>query len=215
MKRFCGRLFRKFVRLVCATWLIVCYRLRITGRENIPRQGAMLIISNHQSFLDPVILGVAGWTRQQFFVLARDSLFRNFLFGGLIHALNARPVQRGAADIKAMRFAIDLLKGGDSLMIFPEGTRTETGATLPFKSGVLMLVKRSGATVVPAAVEGPFGIWPRDRSRPKLFGRVGVQFGEPIPAEQLLAMDSEEALVSLREKIEHMRQQIADNFRGR
>jgi 1-acyl-sn-glycerol-3-phosphate acyltransferase len=147
--------------------------------------------------------------------MARASLFKNFLFRALIRALHARPVERGASDIKAMRFALDLMKQGDSMLIFPEGTRSETGETLPFKSGMMLLVKRGNATIVPAAVEGTFGAWPRNQSLPKLSGRIGVKFGEPISAEQMLAVPADQALENLREKVESLRLEIAEQNRKR
>ncbi len=210
MKQFCGRLFRKFIRINCAVFLTVFYRLRIEGRENIPIDGPVLIASNHQSFFDPVVVGVAGWPRRHFYAMARATLFRNILFSTFIRALNARPVQQGVSDIKAMRFALDLMKQGESMLIFPEGSRTETGQTLEFKSGMMLLVKRGNAMIVPTAVEGAFEAWPRNRSFPKLFGRIGVKFGKPISAEQMLALPAEEALEDLRQKVETLRLEIAE-----
>lgn len=199
-----GLFFRILVRALSALWLTVCYRMRSEGRQNIPLTGPVIFASNHQSYLDPVIIGVGAWPKRQFLSMARSTLFRNPVFGAVIRALSAFPVERGASDMKAMRHSIDALKAGHAMLIFPEGTRTNDGATAPFKSGLMLLVKRSQATVVPTAVSGAFEAWPRGRMlRP--FGRIRVRFGEPIPAAELLAMDAEAAAELLRQKVESMR----------
>ncbi len=208
-----GILYRACIRELCRLWVAVFYRGRLIGAENIPLEGPVLIASNHQSFLDPIILGVGGWTRRQWYFLARSTLFNNRLIGLGLRSLNTIPVERGAGDIKAIRGVIELLKAGQAIAIYPEGTRTEDGEMQPFKSGLMLLVKRTRATVVPTAVEGTFAIWPRNRSRPRLTGRAGVHFGEPISAETLLAMDSDAALDLVQQKVASMRQEMADQFR--
>lgn len=203
-----GILYRGCIRGFFAIWLRVFYRLRVIGVENLPQEGPMLLISNHQSFLDPLVLGTGAWRRRMFWTLARSSLFKNPIFAALIGSMNARPVERGEADLHAMRGAIDLLKADQGLLLFAEGTRCDDGKTAPFKSGLMLLVRRSKAAVVPAAIDGAFDVWPRNRKRPRLTGQVSVQFGEPIPAAELLAMDAEDAVELLRDRVETMRKAL-------
>ncbi len=191
------------------TWLYmsVFYRLRVWGGHRIPREGPLLIISNHQSFLDPLLIGAAT-PRRQFFSLARSSLFTHAGFGWLIRLMNAIPVERGAADMSAMRRCIDVLKQGHALVIYPEGTRTKDGATGKFATGLMFMVKRASPSVLPIAVEGAYDVWPRDRKLPHLTGQIGVMIGHPIPAEVLLAMSQEDALKHLQEVVEGMRVEL-------
>ena len=108
-----------------ALWsLSIAFRLRIYGRRRLPRAGGAIVASNHQSYLDPVFYGAALPRPIDYF--ARRSLFRGF-FGRFIEALNAFPVERGARDVGALRGAIERLRAGHVLLLFPEGTRTESG----------------------------------------------------------------------------------------
>ena len=147
--------------------------------------------------------------RHAFFALARATLFKNPVFAFLIRSMNAIPVDRGAADMTAMRTCIDVMNQGHALLIFPEGTRTEDGATGPFASGTMLLIKRAKPVVVPVAIEGSFQAWPKGRKLPFLFGRISLRFGEPIPAQTLIDMGAEPALTHLREVVESMRLELA------
>jgi len=203
--RLGGLLFRATVRNIFAVWLTLCFRLRCEGRENIPSSGAVIFAANHQSYLDPIIIGVGSWKTRQFISMARSSLFINPVFGRVITWLSAFAVERGTSDMKAMRHAIDVLKQDHAMLIFPEGTRTDDGKVAPFKSGLTLLVKRSGAMVIPTAVEGAFDAWPRGgKLKPR--GRVSIRFGEPIPGAKLL--DEDPDLAALSAKVESMRLEL-------
>lgn len=196
---------------LCLVWMVSCYRYREWGSQRIPRTGPVLFLSNHQSFLDPILVGL-GAHRRQFYAMARSTLFNNRFFAWLIRSLNAVPVERGESDLAAMRRCIEVLKAGNALLVFPEGTRTTTGATLRFASGTMLLIKRAMPTVVPVAVEGAFDAWPKGRKLPRGTGRVAVMYGEPIPAEQLVGMPAEQALAMLRDRVETMRQELAQRL---
>ncbi len=201
-----------FLHLFCFYWVTSCYRYRAWGIQNIPPSGPILLVSNHQSFLDPVLVGLSGHQRQ-FFALARSTLFEHPIFSWLIRSMNAVPVERGTSDMAAMRKCIEMLQVGHALLVFPEGTRTLDGATNPFLSGTLLLVKRAKPTVVPVAIEGAFAVWPKGRVVPHATGRIGVMFGKPIPADQLMAMGSDAAMERLRQNVESMRLQVRKNMR--
>ena len=202
------------LHFLCFVWVAPCYRYRAWGIENVPPRGPVLLVSNHQSFLDPILVGL-GAHHRQFYAMARSSLFRHPFFGGLIRSINAVPIERGASDMAAMRLCIDVLKQGHALLVFPEGTRTGNGTTGRFATGAMLLIKRSGATVVPVGIEGAFAVWPRWRKGPRLSGRIGVAYGEPIEAASLLALPADEATEHLRQTVERLRLGVAGRLDGR
>lgn len=198
------RLWWRFLHALCWIWMIVFYRLKTYGTQEIPLTGPLLLISNHQSYLDPIIVGIPLY-RRSFYALARTTLFRHRLLGRLIRSLNAIPVQRNSADLAAMRVCIQVLKKGHALLIFPEGTRTLDGRTGTFSPGTALLIKRARPLVVPVAIAGSFGAWPKGRKLPRLIGRIGVTFGKPIPAEELLKLDAVQAMAHLQKNVEQLR----------
>ena len=132
---------------VAASIVRLAFGLRIHGHERIPRTGPLIYVSNHQSFLDPVINAAAVRDRP-FRPFARETLFRGPL-GTMIRSLGAIPVTGGAGDKSSMRAALEELEAGRSVLIYPEGGRTFDGALARFQSGVSILLKRSKATVIP------------------------------------------------------------------
>jgi len=153
------------------------FRLKVKGAENVPRDGGVLIASNHQSFLDPII--VTASNRRPVSFMARDTLFRIPLFGRFIMKLRAFPVRRGGADRKAVREAVDRLKAGEVLLVFPEGTRTRDGRLGRLRSGTSMLAYRGRAPIVPAVIKGAFEAWPRTRKLFR-FRPISITYGRPI-----------------------------------
>jgi 1-acyl-sn-glycerol-3-phosphate acyltransferase len=172
---------RGLLRLLCG--------LEGRGQQHVPRDGALLLVANHSSFLDPPLVGAVAPRQLSF--LAKEELFRVPLLGRLIHALNARPVRREGGDAKALRTALRLLEEGRALLVFPEGTRGDEGNLRTPKAGAGMLAVLSGATVVPAYVRGSGTVWPRGRSLPRP-GKVVVTFGEPMMFERSPGVDRKE-----------------------
>ncbi|MBN1845164.1 MAG: 1-acyl-sn-glycerol-3-phosphate acyltransferase [Sedimentisphaerales bacterium] len=155
--------------------------LRVFGREHVPRRGAVLLLSNHQSFLDPVLCGV-GLPREMDYI-ARDSLFRNRLFAWYIRSLNAFPIQRGQADLTAIRTILRRLQLDRGIVLFPEATRTDDGRIRPVKGGFELLIRKAKVPTLPVVIDGAYEAWPRDQLLPGM-GRVTIRFGKPIlPAE--------------------------------
>lgn len=157
--------------------LIAGFRLRAYGRERLPREGGVIVASNHQSYLDPVFFGGALGRPIDYF--ARKSLFHG-AFGRFIGALNAMPVERGSRDVGALRLAIERLRAGRALLLFPEGTRTSSGAVGPFEPGIAALARRAGVPVVPAAVAGAFEAWPRGRALFEIGAPCAIALGRPL-----------------------------------
>ena len=185
----------------------VLYRLRLYGRENVPETGPIIYVCNHQSHFDPPLVGVLVADRPSAF-LARASLFRFTPFGWLIRTLNAIPLHRGQGSGGALRAAVAELEAGRCVLLFPEGTRTPDGAIHRFKGGFTFLARRTGATVVPVAVEGARDVWPRQRRFPRLRGRIALKAGRPIPADELLADGTDVAIRRIRSEIETLRREL-------
>ena len=197
-----------FLEISCYLWLLIAYRYRSWGARSVPDRGPVLLVANHQSFLDPVILGVAGHHRP-FHAMARATLFRHPVFGWLIRTLRAIPIDQENSDVGALRHCLRVLREGRALVVFPEGARTEDGSIGPFAPGTMLLIKRAHPLVVPVAIEGAHRVWPRDRALPRLSGRIASMYGRPIPARTLLAMGTDGALKHLRDHVESMRRQLA------
>jgi len=177
------------------------FRVRSYGRENIPQNGPFLMISNHQSYLDPMLCGCP--IKRQVAFLARESLFRHWFFGRVLRSVGAIPVKLGEADISAMRKVIDVLKHGKGVCLYPEGTRTADGRITPFKPGFGLLCRRGRAAIVPIVIDGAFECWPRHR---KLFspGKISVCYGKPISAEQAKKMGDEKLAQVLTDTLRRM-----------
>ena len=152
-------------------------RLERRGAHYVPRRGAVLLVSNHSSFLDPPFVGCM--TPRKVTYMAKAELFDIPLFGRLIRRVNARPVRREGNDPAALRTALRALEAGDALLMFPEGTRGPEGTLRPARAGAGMLAVASGAPVVPVYISGSGRAWPRGSRlpRPK---KVKVTFGPPM-----------------------------------
>ena len=196
-----------------ALFVKVGFGLRVTGRERIPSNGPLLYLSNHQSFMDPVINGALIHDRP-FRPFARETLFRG-PFGWLIHSLGALPVSGGGGDKAVMRAAIAELKAGRCVLIYPEGTRCPDGTVKTFKSGIALLLKRADATIVPIGIDGAFDAWPRNRSRPRWRRPIECEAGAPIAAKDLLAEGVPEALQRLERDVDELRLRCRARLRAR
>jgi 1-acyl-sn-glycerol-3-phosphate acyltransferase len=154
------------VGYVLATVLVgIVFPLRMSGKRSVPRGGGALVISNHQSFLDPIILGLALGRRSCF--VARSSLFRFALFRGLITALGAIRINREGIGKSGLQEALLKLAAGRTVVLWPEGTRTADGSLGRLHPGVLVLVRRAQVPVVVAGVAGAFESWPRHQPIPR------------------------------------------------
>jgi len=155
------------------------FRWQVSGLENVPDGGA-IIAPNHQSFWDIPLVGLALFNRRTHF-MAKSELFQNPLFGWFIRNLLAFPVKRGAPDRAAVRHAIDMLKQGDLVAIFPEGTRSKTGKLGAAEPGLSLIAAKAEVLVVPVAITGTRDIF----SRNSLFPQVKVHFGRPVSLQEL------------------------------
>lgn len=174
------------------------FGLRTHNRHAVPMSGPVVILSNHQSHLDPPLVG--GSTRRQLSYLARDTLFKGAL-GPLIRSYDAVPVDREGTGLAGIRATLRRLKQGGAVLLFPEGTRTEDGSLQELKPGFIALVRRSKATVIPLGMDGPFDAWPRGAKFPKPFRRIAMHYGEPINPEKVSQINDEELLALVANRI--------------
>jgi len=130
--------------------LKIFWRVKRIGTEHIPETGGVVIASNHVAYVDPPFLGAV--TPRELFYLAKAELFSNALFGWLLRKCNVIPVTRGAFDRKAITRAVNLLKEGKALLLFPEGTRSRNGKFLEPKLGLGKIALEAGVPIVPAYI---------------------------------------------------------------
>jgi 1-acyl-sn-glycerol-3-phosphate acyltransferase len=195
-------LVRGFARLV--------WRLEVHGAPNVPLEGAAIIAPNHLSLLDPPLIGCACPRELRF--IAKAELFRYGLFSKLIRRLGAFPVERGTADVGAIKTALRFLNDGRAVIIFIEGTRGKGEHLLPPTPGVTLLARQSGAPVVPTAIVGSEQAWRKGAKLPRR-AQVKVAFGEPVRYDEVFgsradreARDAFSALIM--ERIEALTRQL-------
>lgn len=152
------------------------------GWDRVP-DGPCLFAANHQSMLDPPLIG--GLIPREIAFVARKTLFHNPVFGGVIRACRAIPLDREEADLAAIRRTLAVLAEGRALLIFPEGTRSADGELQPAKSGAGLLALRSGVPVVPIRIRGARDVLPRGTRWPRTGAHIRVRFGAAIPASEL------------------------------
>ncbi len=168
-------MFYRVMRILAYPFVRILYRFRISGKENIPKKGKIILCCNHISYADVALLIISCPRRISF--MAKEELFRNPIAGWFFRRMGAFPVRRGSGGKEAVERAISLLNADGMLGIFPEGKRCREGHPTRAKSGIALILSQVNAPVIPAAVEY-FG-------KRRIFTRAGVRFGEPIPHEKL------------------------------
>lgn len=169
-------------------------RWQVEGRERVPRRGGVLVIANHVSDSDPVVVGSA--LARPAWYMAKRELFERPLLGPLIRRLHAFPVERGTPDRRALRRALELLAAGEVVVVFPEGRDSLSGDLQPLEAGAALLALYSGAPVVPAGLRGTRELLPMYQVIPRP-ARVLVRFGSPIPFEDLRELPRRERLTAM------------------
>ena len=166
------KIFYSVVRVLFNGLFFGIYGLHVEGRENIPKEGAIIVAPNHKSNFDPPIVGVAFKDRIIHY-MAKEELFKNPIFGYILRQFGTFPVKRGSIDRMAIRRAILELKEGNALGIFPEGTRIQREGLGRFHSGMASLAFMSGVSILPVAVVGSV-------TMPRKCGPLAVLIGKPI-----------------------------------
>ena len=180
---------------------VSAFGFRVRFAESLPKQGGLLVLSSHQSHLDPLLLGLSCHRRLS--SMARSSLYRFKPFAAIITALDAIPIDREASTVAAIKGVINRLRDGAAVVIFPEGTRTADGKLGELKGGFVLLAKRAGVPIVPVVIVGAWECWPRTRLFPRP-GRIRLEFGRLLQPEQIAAMSDGEILSACTAEIKHL-----------
>lgn len=190
------------------TWYTFAFSFRSEGCHHMPRSGPVLVVSNHESFLDPLAVGLA--VRRRIHYLARKTLFKHPVFGSFLRSVGCVPVDQDGIAKEGIRTCIELLGANKAMLVFPEGERTLTGEMMSFKPGVALVMKKAPTPIVPVGVAGAYEAYPRGQKLPRLsplFWRptgaaLAASVGKPIPPEHFADMSREQVLADLFQKVQ-------------
>lgn len=171
-----SKLYRVVVTII-RPFVRILYRLKVVGLENIPEKNGVIICPNHTSNADPVVLAVS--LKRQIYFMAKAELFKNKILRKLFKMVGAFPVERGKRDSSAIDNAEKILKNGEQLGLFIEGTRSKTDDFLRPKTGCAMIAYKTGATIIPICITGT------SEHKLKIFKKNVVSIGKPITMNQL------------------------------
>jgi 1-acyl-sn-glycerol-3-phosphate acyltransferase len=218
MPGWLNRLWYYFVWVICFWTLTLGFSYRTLGRGRFPRRGPVLIIANHQSFLDPILvdIAIARPTTQ----LARKSLFANRFFAGLIVSLGAVPVDQEGVGKEGIKAILRNLEEGRVVVVYPEGNRTPDGNMQDLKPGISLLIKRVQAAIVPMGLAGAHSAWPRTQLLPvfaPLFmppedRTIAVVVGQPLDGRRYAEMERQQMLDELFAEMQKV-QEAAEELR--
>ena len=198
--------FRAVTRIIARTYI----RLHAEGLENVPDEGACIIITNHISGLDPFVIGIP--MDRTLYCLAKVEIYQSALITWIMNSLGYIPLDRSSTDISAMRIVLRLLKNGEAVGISPEGTRSQTGEMLPFTDGATKLALHTQVPILPVAVYGTRELMPPGTygfKSGKAYVKIGELFdlsdsyGKPITPELL-----EENTAILQAKVSELYEEI-------
>ncbi len=164
-----------FGKILLMPFYKLLYHFKVKNKGAVPAEGGVILASNHMSFADPVLLGLSE--RRRLYFMAKSELFSNKFAAAVIRALGAFPVERGAGDGKALKTGEDVLKEGNVMTIFIEGTRTKTGELLRPRSGCTLMAQQMQLPVVPCCIT--------KRNFQHMFSKTIIHFGEPLTPEAL------------------------------
>lgn len=157
-----------FGKFLISTIFYPLYRIKVTGKDNFPTEGGVLLCTNHIDNLDPPVVGITCPRTVHF--MAKEELFKLPILKTVLPKVQAFPVKRGMSDRDAFRTTLKLLRGGKVVGMFPEGTRSKTGELGKGLTGAGFFALKGDAVVVPCAIIGPY----------KRFKRLHVVYGKPI-----------------------------------
>jgi 1-acyl-sn-glycerol-3-phosphate acyltransferase len=204
MSDWLSRLWYDFGYCLTLFSFTLAYSYRFEGSRRIPRTGPALLVANHQSFFDPFLVGMAASNRRLKY-LARRTLFKGGALEWVMRSWGAAPIAREGMAKEGIQTVLELLKQGQAVVMFPEGTRTHDGKMQPLKPGIQLLLKRSTAPVSPVGIAGAFDAFPRDSKLPRLAplflpagkATIAVSVGPPLDGARLGGLPREQALAEL------------------
>lgn len=185
--------FYDFLKVVLPPIYNVILPSKVTGLENVPTEGGMIMCANHIHWNDCLFLAARIPVRR-FIYLAKAEVFSNKLFKLVLgeKGLGAIPINRGQADLAAIRAALKVVADGNALGIFPQGTRSRDNTPTPMLNGVSMIAMRANVPIIPVYIDGPY----------RLFRRADVRIGKPIDISDLGRKFDAETLSEVTRRIE-------------
>jgi 1-acyl-sn-glycerol-3-phosphate acyltransferase len=189
----------------------LAWSFRSEGFRYVPQRGPVLIIANHQSYLDPLLVGLA--VRRRLTYLARKTLFRHPLFGAFLRSVRCVPVDQDGVAKEGLKSVLEKLKAGNPVVVFPEGARSDTGEMQPFRPGIQLLIKRSLCPVLPVGLAGAFETFPLTAKFPifsPIFmpagkGTVAAVVGPPLDSKRLAELPRDKLLTELYQAVDTVR----------
>jgi len=199
-------MFYYIIRAICWLILKIFWKIEVIGIENIPKEGGLILASNHVSYLDPIVLAIT--MKRKICFITKKEAFNNIFGSVLLKNLNAFPVDRGKVDIRSLKKSLSILHEKKVLGIFPEGTRSSNGELQELKLGAIKIAMKAGVPILPVGIIGTNKIYPRGKKFPILFKhRIIVKYGAPQYFNKLKSRDKiyqKEDLNLLGEKIKKL-----------
>jgi 1-acyl-sn-glycerol-3-phosphate acyltransferase len=181
------------------------FRWRVLGSDQVPDEGPVILASSHASFLDPPLVGTA--VRRMCNYLARATLFRHPLFGRVLRAVGAMPVDRDGGNAAGLKRILGRLKEGSAVILFPGGPPPPGGRLQKARSGIGLMVLKSGAPVVPVRILGSYESWGRHRRLPRP-RQITVKFGRVLRFDRQCA----ETQTCPKERLRVLYQEVSDEI---
>jgi 1-acyl-sn-glycerol-3-phosphate acyltransferase len=207
MRRFVYRFLRLIARMLCVLW----FRIRVEGRHHVPSQGGGMLLSTHQSGLDPILVGLACNRNLNF--LARSTLFKNPAFSFFLKIVDSIEIDRERGGLSGLREMLSRLRSGKVVLLFPEGTRTQDGSIGVVKPGFFPIAKRSDVPLIPVAIVGAFECMPKGSKW--IFPKpIAVVFGKPIPPEDYRNWTEEQAVRAVAASLGDLYQRGKNSIEG-
>ncbi|MEG0693683.1 MAG: lysophospholipid acyltransferase family protein [Oscillospiraceae bacterium] len=190
--------FYKFARRICLFVMRFAFKIRFHDEKNMPQVEGYILAANHVSNIDPLFIGIGCKKNVRF--MAKVELFKNPILRAILNGVGTFPVSRGTGDHTAIDKAIAVVKRGDVLGIFPEGTRSKDGKLGRAKSGAVVVAAKTGGDIVPVGIKyGEKTLWRRN---------IDVYYGKPITNEQLAITDNSKAELKAASRL--LMERIAD-----
>ena len=185
-------------RFLLRLFALLLFRFHCQGRHHIPQRGGALVCANHQSMLDPPIVGMAASRHLAY--LARETLFKHPLFGWFFRKVDGIPLDRGGMGIEGLKATLKSLKAGGVVVIFPEGTRSKTGELQQLKGGFIALARRAKVPLVPCGFTGAHECLPRGTGAIR-FRRIRCVYGEAVSVSEIESFSDEQLLTIVHSRI--------------
>jgi 1-acyl-sn-glycerol-3-phosphate acyltransferase len=193
-----SHLFYRLMQTLLLLGGVLLFRIRLRGILHEPVEGPVLVVANHQSHLDPPMIGM--FFRRPLNYMARETLFKFPPLGWLIYTLGAIPIDRDGVGLSGMKETLRRLKYGQMVLVFPEGSRTRDGQLGTLKPGFCALARRGGVQLLPVGIAGAYRAWPRTRSFPRA-ENIQIEVGTPLGPDEIAKLDDKALVAEVRARL--------------